>query len=153
MFDYKIVAHEENGHYWSSCPDIPEAHSVGDTLEELVANAEEGIALAMSIYVERRKPIPESSDRGDLHVRLPGVIVAKALLWNLLVRDGKTRGDLAEMLKISPTAAGRLIDFEHASKLESIENALALFGLRLHITSVDAYAVGTVARPRMGVEV
>ncbi|RWU21299.1 transcriptional regulator [Pseudomonas alkylphenolica] len=143
MFDYKIVAHEENGHFWSSCPDIPEAHSAGDTLEELLENAVEGITLAMSIYVERRQPIPYSTDRGDHHVRLPGVTVAKALLWNMLVKTNKTRADLAEMLSISPVAAGRLVDFEHSSKLESIENALALFGLRLQITGVESYAVGT----------
>jgi len=55
MYDYKIVAHEENDHIWSSCPDIPEAHSVGDSLEKLLANAVDGLTLALSIYVDQKR--------------------------------------------------------------------------------------------------
>lgn len=142
MYDYKIVAHEENGHFWSSCPDIPEAHSAGDTLEELVKNAAAGIELALSIYVGQGRAIPHASGVGDHHVQLPGVVVAKAILWNQLVITGKSRADLATMLGISPTAAGRLVDFEHTSKLESIEAALAKFGLRLQVLGAHSFAAG-----------
>lgn len=152
MYDYKIVAHEENGHYWSSCPDVPEAHSVGDTLEELLENAVEGITLALSIYVERRQLLPEVTDRGDHVVRLPVITVAKGLLWDMMLRRNMTRTDLAERLGISPTAAGRLVDFEHTSKLESLENALQLFSLRLEVNAVPSYPIGTTSHPRMGVQ-
>lgn len=152
MYDYKIVAHEENGHYWSSCPDVPEAHSVGDTLEELLENAVEGITLALSIYVERKQLLPEATGRGDHAVRLPVITVAKGLLWDMMLRTNMTRTDLAERLGISPTAAGRLVDFEHTSKIESLENALQLFSLRLQVTPVGPYAVGTTPHARMGVE-
>lgn len=152
MYDYKIVAHEENGHFWSSCPDVPEAHSVGDTLEELLENAVEGITLALSIYVERRQLLPEVTDRGDHFVRLPVITVAKGLLWDMMLRCNMTRTDLADALGISPTAAGRLVDFEHTSKMESLENALALFSLRLQVTAVEPYAIGTSAIARQGME-
>ena len=152
MYDYKIVAHEENGHYWSSCPDVPEAHSVGDTLEELLKNAVEGITLALSIYVERKQLLPEPTGRGEHPVRLPALPVAKGLLWDMMLRRGVTRTELADRLGISPQAAGRLVDFEHTSKLESIENALQIFGLRLEVNAVPSYAIGTVSHPRMGVQ-
>ena len=152
MYDYKIVVHEENGHYWSSCPDVPEAHSVGDTLEELLENAVEGITLALSIYVERRQLLPEVTDRGDYVVRLPVITVAKGLLWDMLLRRNMTRADLAERLGISPTAAGRLVDFEHTSKLESLENALTLFSLRLQVTAVETSAVGTPPITYQGIQ-
>lgn len=151
MYDYKIVAHDENGHYWSSCPDVPEAHSVGDSLEDLLENAVEGITLALSIYVERRQPLPAVTDRGDHVVRLPVITVAKGLLWDMMLRRSMTRTDLAERLGISATAAGRLVDFEHTSKLESLENALRLFSLRLEVSAVPSYAIGTVAHIRPGV--
>lgn len=136
MYDYKIFAHEEHGYFWSSCPDIPEAHSVGETLEELLVNAADGITLAMSIYVDQKRAIPPASGAGDHHVWLSGVTVAKAVLWNELVRSGKSRADLAAMLNISATAAGRLVDFEHTSKLESLEDALTRFGIRLRVAPV-----------------
>lgn len=136
MYDYKIFIHEENDHFWSACPDIPEAHSAGDTREELLANAVDGITLAMSIYVDQKRAIPVASGAGDHLVHLSGVTVAKAILWNELIRSGKSRSDLAAMLGISATAAGRLVDFEHTSKLESLEDALAHFGIRLQVTPV-----------------
>lgn len=117
----------------SSCPDIPEAHSVGDSLEEFLANAVDGLVLALSIYVDQKRAIPPATEAGDHIVRLSGVTVAKIALWNELVRSGKTRADPASMLGISPTAAGRLVDFEHTSKLESLEEALAKFGVRLQV--------------------
>jgi len=134
MYDYKIVAHEEKDHFWSSCPDIPEAHSVGDSLEKLLANAVDGLTLALSIYVDQKRAIPPANEAGDHIVRLSGVTVAKIALWNELVHAGKTRADLASMLGVSPTAAGRLVDFGHTSKLESLEQALAMFGVRLQVT-------------------
>ncbi|WP_032833375.1 type II toxin-antitoxin system HicB family antitoxin [Pseudomonas sp. URMO17WK12:I12] len=146
MYSYKIIAHEEHDHFWSTCPDIPEAHSVGDTLEELLKNAVDGITLALSIYVDQRREIPHASGAGDHYVRLSGVTVAKAILWNQLIHTGKTKADLAAMLKISPTAAARLVDFEHTSKLESLEEALACFGLRLQITHEAAFAASTPMR-------
>ena len=47
------------------------------------------------------------------------------------------------MLGISPTAAARLVDFEHTSKLESLEDALDHFGLRLQVTKQHSFAAGT----------
>ncbi|MFP3368208.1 MULTISPECIES: type II toxin-antitoxin system HicB family antitoxin [unclassified Pseudomonas] len=106
---------------------------MGDSLEELLANAVDGLVLALSIYVDQKRAIPPATEAGDHIVRLSGVTVAKIALWNELVRSGKTRADLASMLGISPTAAGRLVDFEHTSKLESLEEALAKFGVRLQV--------------------
>lgn len=143
MYAYKIVAHEEHDHFWSTCPDIPEAHSVGDTLEELLKNAVDGITLALSIYVDQKREIPHASGQGEHYVRLSGVTVAKIILWNQLIHTGKSKADLAAMLGISPTAAARLVDFEHTSKLESLEDALDRFGLRLQITKEHAFAAGT----------
>ncbi|WP_207285205.1 type II toxin-antitoxin system HicB family antitoxin [Pseudomonas sp. FW300-N2A2] len=148
MYSYKIVVHEEHDHFWSSCPDIPEAHSAGDTLEELLKNAADGITLALSIYVDQRREIPHASGAGDYYVRLSGVTVAKAILWNQLIHTGKTKADLAAMLKISPTAAARLVDFEHTSKLESLEDALAMFGLRLQVTEAHSFAASTGKDPQ-----
>lgn len=138
MYDYKIVAHEENDHFWSSCPDIPEAHSVGDSLEELLANAIDGLTLALSIHVDQKRAIPPATEAGDHIVRLSGVTVAKIALWNELIATGKTRSNLAAMLGISATAAGRLVDFKHTSKLESLEEALAKFGVRLLVYPTSA---------------
>jgi predicted RNase H-like HicB family nuclease len=42
-------------------PDVPGAFSAGDTLEEAIANAEDGILLALEGYLERGEAIPQPS--------------------------------------------------------------------------------------------
>lgn len=42
-------------------PDVPGAFSAGDTLEEAIANAEDGILLTLEEYLERGEAIPQPS--------------------------------------------------------------------------------------------
>lgn len=141
MVNYPINVHEENGHFWSSCKDLPEAHSAGDTLEELLANAVEGIQLALSIYVDQGRAIPVASTPkdGSRHVVYqPVQVVAKAVLWNAMVEQGLRVADLARLLGVSHPTASRLVDFEHNSKIEQVEAALKALGKRLEVISVKA---------------
>lgn len=135
MFEYPITVHHENDHYWSSCRDIPEAHSAGDTLAELLSNAVEGITLALSIYVDQGRDIPAASSPldGQQRVYLPAQTVAKIVLWNGLRERGLRVADLARQLGVSHPVASRLVDFEHNSKIEQVEGALRALGLRLVI--------------------
>lgn len=135
MFEYPITVHHENDHYWSSCRDIPEAHSAGDTLAELLSNAVEGITLALSIYVDQGRDIPLASlpGEGQQPVYLPAQTVAKIVLWNGLRERGLRVADLARQLGVSHPVASRLVDFEHNSKIEQVESALRALGLRLVI--------------------
>lgn len=126
MVNYPISVHREKDHYWSTCPDLPEAHSAGDTLEELLANAVEGIQLALSICVDQGREIPAASEPspGQYVVHQPIQIAAKAVLWNAMLRQGVRVADLGRLLGVSHPVAGRLVDFEHTSKIEQLEKAL-----------------------------
>ncbi|EIK96064.1 hypothetical protein PMM47T1_13930 [Pseudomonas sp. M47T1] len=130
MYEYPITAHQEADHYWSSCTDIPEAHSTGDSLEELLKNAVAGITLALTIYVDQGREIPAASDPAeDQHpIALPAVTVAKIALWNAMRAQGLKVADLARKLGVSHPVANRLVDFEHNSKIEQVEGALAALG-------------------------
>lgn len=144
MVNYPITVHEENGHYWSNCPDLPEAHSAGDTVEQLLANAEEGIQLALSIYVDQGRRIPAASAPGNgwqAVIYQPAQVVAKAVLWNTLLDRGMRVADLARRLGLSHPTAARLVDFEHNSKIEQVEAALRALGLRLNVSAVEVPAV------------
>jgi len=148
MYHYPITVHHENDHYWSSCFDLPEAHSAGDTLDELLHNAPHGIALALSIHVDQGRAIPQASrpHPGQVVIHLPAQVVAKAALWNALCQRGLRVADLARRLNLSHPVARRLVDFEHNSKLEQVEAALAALGQRLEmrveaIPKVDLDAV------------
>jgi len=141
MYHYPISIHAENNHYWSSCLDIPEAHSAGDTLDELLGNAVEGIELALSIYVDQGRRIPEASPvrQGQYEIRLPALTSAKIALWNALCQRGQCVADLARAMGISHTTASRLVNFSHHSKIERVEEALKVLGRRLEVRDVPDY--------------
>lgn len=131
MFDYVIHIHEEAGSFWSTCPDIPEAHSAGDTPEEVAANAADGIILALTIYVDQGRAIPAATPPQNgffKAVALPVQASAKIVLWNTMCEQGLRVADLARKLGLSHPVASRLVDFEHNSKIEQVESALKALG-------------------------
>lgn len=136
MYSYAVKVHAEAGSFWSSCRDIPEAHSAGDTEEELLANAVEGLELALTIYVDQSRPIPLPSApvEGERLVHLPALLASKVALWNAMREAGMRKADLARLLKSSQTKVDRLVDFEHSSKIEQVEAALAALGKRLTVS-------------------
>lgn len=143
MYNYPITIHEEAGSFWSSCPDIPEAHSAGDSREELLANAVEGIKLALTIYVDQGRDIPSASvpAEGQSVVSLPAQTVAKIVLWNTMRARRMRVADLARTVGVSHPVANRLVDFDHNSKIEQIESALTALGAGILVQPIDPEAV------------
>ncbi|QQQ49738.1 hypothetical protein JJQ97_20715 [Pseudomonas syringae] len=144
MYDFRVRVHEEAGTFWSECLDIPEAHSVGDTREQLLANAVEGITLALTIYVEQGRKIPQATARlaGESEpIPLPAQTVTKIVLWNEICDRGMRVADLARHLGISHPVASRLVDFEHNSKIEQIEAALKTLNRSISVQPIDPTAV------------
>jgi len=57
---YPAVIHEEDG-FWIEFPDLEGCQTVGDTLEELMTNAQEALGLYIVSLIENGQPIPEPS--------------------------------------------------------------------------------------------
>ena len=138
MYDYAVTVVQDVGSFWSSCDDIPEAHSAGDTLEELLSNAAEGLEVALSIYVDQLRHIPKATPpkEGQHIIRLSALVVAKIELWNAMRDKGMRKADLCRLLGAAQTKVDRLVDFEHSSKIEQVEVALAALGKRLAVSAV-----------------
>jgi len=140
MYDYPVILHtDENPGVAITCRDLPEVNSFGDTAEEALREAVDGIESALSLYVDHRLAIPQASapDPGEEVVYLPAVTVAKIILWNAMMEHGMRKADLCRLLEAKPVAVDRLVDFLHTSKMEQIERALVALGKRLAV-SVEA---------------
>jgi len=63
MFNYAVrLTHDaKTDTYEVSCRDLPLLHSVGDTVEEALAEAEDGLVTAISLEMDTRRPIPVAS--------------------------------------------------------------------------------------------
>ncbi|MDN4500146.1 type II toxin-antitoxin system HicB family antitoxin [Pseudomonas mosselii] len=135
MYEYPLEVHHEATGVWLSCPDLPEMNASGDTLEQALGEALDGMETTLSLYVDQRRQIPPASTaRGsDLVLHLPALTVAKIMLWNALQEQAVSRAELAGRLGCSRQSVDRLVDFLHTSKIEQVERALGVLGRRISL--------------------
>lgn len=136
----KFTPDRTAGGYVVTFPDVPEAITQGDTIEEAMAMASEALELALTFYTEKWAdlPVPGSLRRGMRMVRVPALSEAKFRLYSALRAAGVKKIDLARRLKCSPSQVDRLLDISHHSKLDQMEAAFAAIGKRLSIEVRDA---------------
>lgn len=118
--------------------DIPEAITQGDDEEEALAMAADVLQSAMDFYFEDRRavPAPSSAEPGDHLVALPLSVSAKVLLLNRMLKDRIRPADLARMLNVKPQEVTRLTDLKHATKIDTIAQALDAMGYELQLAEV-----------------
>ena len=63
---YPAIIHKEEG-YWIEFPDLEGCQTVGDTLEELMSNAQEALGLYLVSLAESGTPLPEPTDLARIH--------------------------------------------------------------------------------------
>lgn len=115
--------------------DIPEAITQGDSREEATAMAEDVLVSAMDFYFEDHRAVPSPSlpKRGERLIELPPSVAAKVLLLNELVLSGLSNIELARRMGTRPQEVQRIVDLNHATKIDTIAAALAALGKRLDV--------------------
>lgn len=124
---------DEAGFYLVTFPDIPEAGTDGRTPEEALGEAQDALLAALGGYVEagRAIPIPQPVT-GDLKpVYLPPLAAAKLALFSAMREEGASNVALAKRLGVSEAAVRRLVDPDHASRIEKVQTALEALGKHL----------------------
>jgi antitoxin HicB len=114
-------------------PDIPEAITQGETVEESLRQAKEALESAMDFYFEDRRPVPAPSQpkRGQHVIELPASLTAKILLLNEMLRQKVRPAELARRIGTTPQEVNRLTNLRHTSKIDRIDVALQALGKRL----------------------
>lgn len=137
---YPVKLTHADGVVMVTCPDLPEFATVGDTEDEALANAIDGIETTLQAYMQDRRDIPEPSPRkrGQHMVALPALAVAKIGLFHAMTRKRMRKADLARLLDVHMPQVDRLLDLRHSSKLEQVEAALAAVGYRIELSVLAA---------------
>ncbi|WP_038342987.1 hypothetical protein [Acinetobacter sp. A47] len=133
---YLLTLIQEGNYFLVSSQDIPELNSVGESVEDALKEALDGIESAFMIYMEDRIPIPLPSARpkeGEYFVTLPLLVAAKVYLYNEMLAQNVTKAELARRLDWQQKQADRLLSLKHATKIESIENAFHAMGRELDL--------------------
>ena len=121
------------GGYVVTFPDIPEAITQGENLEDSLQHAQDALESAMEFYFEDRRRVPApSKPRPRQHViELPASLTAKVLLLNEMLRQKVRPAELARRIGTTPQEINRLTDIRHTTKIDRIEEALRALGKRL----------------------
>jgi antitoxin HicB len=128
----------EEGGFVITFPDIPEAISQGEDVEDALVHAADVLESALDWYLEDGRPIPTPSKpkRGQYMIELPASLSAKVLLVNEMLAQKVRPAELARRLKITPQEVTRLIDVHHTTKIDGIAIALKALGKTLEMRAV-----------------
>jgi len=131
-----ILIPDEQGGFVVEYPDFPFVHSVGDTEEEAMHEALDGIESGIAFFFDERRPVPFPSkpEAGQKTVTLPAVVAAKVLLHNEMLAQGVKKAELARRLDLAPPNVERIFRVRHKTRFETLEAALACLGKRVDVS-------------------
>jgi antitoxin HicB len=115
-------------------PDLPFAHTNGDSRADALAHAPDALHTALSMLMEKNLDIPEPSQarKNGAMVGLPSVVSdAKVSLYKALRSSGVRKAELARRMGIHKQQVERLFDIDHGSRIEQLEAAFAALQMKL----------------------
>lgn len=134
IYPAKITKGKDN-RYLVEFPDLPEAVTEGETLEEALFNASEVLTLTLEGRAEEEMEIPVPSVLKNAYKIAPSARVQAALLLKMS-RGKKKVADIARALHTSWPSVSRLEDPTHWPSLKQLERVAATLGKRL-VLSLD----------------
>lgn len=117
-----------------SFPDVPEALTEGETVEDAMREATDCLVAALGGYVQSGQRIPTPSKRPNAPlVELPALVAGKVALYQTMFDEPGQKAALAERLGSTESALERLVDLDHRSPIGQVEDALHALGLALRV--------------------
>lgn len=118
--------------------DIPEAITQGYTYDEAIEMAEDALLTAMDFYFEDNRPVPSPSQpqKDEVLITLPVSASTKVMLLNLLLKEHVSQAELAKRMGIRPQQVTRIVNLEHTTKIDTVEQAFKALGKKLSITAM-----------------
>jgi antitoxin HicB len=140
MMQYPVELAREGTRILVSFPDFPNVHTYGNDEAEALARAVDALETYLMGMIEDRSAIPEPRrpKRRQRFVTLPALTEAKIELYRHMRAAGVGKAELARRLHCHLPQIDRLLDLNHASRLDQIEQALLAVGKRLTISVEDA---------------
>jgi antitoxin HicB len=125
----------EDGGFVITFPDIPEAITQADSVEEGLEIATDCLDEALCGRLRLGKPLPEPStlEKGQYLIDVPVQTAIKVLLNNTLKEDNVSKVELARRIDCDEKEVRRLLDPKHASRLSKLEMAFKALGCKLII--------------------
>ncbi len=132
---YPIILTKEGKTVMAEFPDVPEALTVGANEKEALAWALDALVVALTGYLDDRRDIPQPSKVKPHQklVVLPPLIASKLAIYQIMRDQNVTQAELASRLDCDGRHIRRLLDLDHYSRLDLIDEALHALGKKLVI--------------------
>ena len=140
MLAYPVdLERDTNGTLLVTFPEFAEAVTFGEDESDAVLRAVDALETVLAARMDDREDIPlPSPAAGRPCAVLPALTAAKVLLYRAMREAGVRKADLARRLGWHGAQIDRLLDLNHASRLDQIEAAFAALGKRLTVDLADA---------------
>ena len=135
MLAYPVELTPDGKFLMVTFPDIPEANSQGDSVEDALKMAADALETALDFYFDAGRPVPVPSKpkRGQHTVELRASVAAKVLLLNEMSSQKVRPSELARRIGTTPQEVNRLTNIRHTTRIDRVDTALRALGKRLII--------------------
>lgn len=138
MFNYfaTVDFDEETNSYEISFVDFPDIQGVAYCEEDIELEAADTLTTGLADFISSRTliPAPTKCDNEAIEIHLPILSCLKIALHNAIIQTDTRKADLARKLNLNSQQIDRLLDIEHASKIDALEQALYLLGYEVKVT-------------------
>jgi len=130
---YPVILTKDGDSIIAEFPDVPEAMTVGSNEDNALTWAQDALVVALSGYLDERRDIPKPSKQrsGQEKIALPPMVASKLAIYQAMRDQGVTQAKLAEDLHCDARHIRRLLDLDHHSRLDLIDDALHVLGKKL----------------------
>jgi antitoxin HicB len=143
------ISRDENGRHVAESRDVPEAITDADERATAFTDMSRALGAALAGYVMagRPVPVPATARAGEVMVPVEPLVAAKLALRNAMRVCRVTNSALARRLDVTEAVVRRLVDPDHASRLDRVVDALQTLGTALAIEEVHFDASSLSASP------
>jgi len=134
MFDYPVILTPDNDTLLVTFPDVPEAITFGANETEALHHAVDALETALSFYIDERKALPVPSILPSLPTVRPSTLESIKLgVYCEMLSQGVRKAELARRLGWKAPQVDRLLDLNHASRLDQLEAAAKALGRHIEV--------------------
>jgi antitoxin HicB len=130
VYPVALVKDEDGGEFIAISRDVPEALTSGATESEALLAMSDALGAALAGYVLDRQgiPAPSTPAQGEYLVPVAALVAAKLALRSAMRSESVNNAELARRLHVSEGAIRRLVDMDHASRMDGVIAALTVLG-------------------------
>jgi antitoxin HicB len=147
MLSYPVKLIPDGDTFLVTSPDFPELTTFGETQDEALLYAVGAFNEAIAARIAHREDLPSSS-KGLPCVTLPTQTALKAMLYQAMRKAGVNKAELVRRMHSHAQQVDRLLDLNHASRIDQIDAALAALGQRLSVQAINAEQPANTEKPK-----